>query len=55
MLDVALSILALILGGLTLELFAAAKAPLGYQDERGFHFGVEKQANASDSKSHTPH
>jgi len=53
MLDVALSVLALVLGGLTLELFAAAKAPLGYQDERGFHFGVEKQTHA-DSKSGNP-
>ncbi len=54
MLDVALSVLALVLGGLTLELFAAAKAPLGYQDERGFHFGVEKQTNGSDSKTGNP-
>ena len=52
--DVALSVLALVLGGLTLELFAAAKAPLGYQDERGFHFGVEKQTNGSDSKTGNP-
>ncbi len=41
MMDVALSILALVAGGVTLELFAAARAPLGYQDERGFHFGSE--------------
>ena len=41
MIDVALSILALIAGGLTLELFTLARAPLGYQDDRGFHFGNE--------------
>jgi hypothetical protein len=41
MMDVALSILALVAGGVTLELFAAARAPLGYQDDRGFHFGSE--------------
>jgi hypothetical protein len=41
MMDVALSILALVAGGVTLELFAAARAPLGYQDERGFHFGSD--------------
>jgi hypothetical protein len=39
MTDVALSIMALIAGGVTLELFAAgsAWAPLGYHDQRGFH------------------
>jgi hypothetical protein len=39
MTDVALSIMALIAGGVTLELFAAgsAWAPLGYNDQRGFH------------------
>lgn len=38
--DIALTILALLAGVLSLELFAAARAPLGYQDERGFHFGT---------------
>jgi len=39
MTDVALSIMALIAGGVTLELFFAgsAWAPLGYSDKRGFH------------------
>jgi hypothetical protein len=41
MMDVALSIFALVAGGVTLELFTVARAPLGYQDERGFHFGSE--------------
>jgi hypothetical protein len=41
MIDVALSILALIAGGLTLELFAAAWPPLGYQEERVFNFRRE--------------
>ena len=44
MMDVALSILALVAGGVTLELFAAARAPLGYQDERGFHFSAESRS-----------
>jgi len=44
MMDVALSILTLVAGGVTLELFAAARAPLGYQDERGFHFGAESRS-----------
>ena len=38
MIDVALSILALIAGGLTLELFAAARPPLGHHEEQGFNF-----------------
>lgn len=41
MMDVTLCILAIIGGSLALELFAAATAPLGYQDEHGFHFGFE--------------
>jgi len=41
MMDVALSIFALVAGGVTLELFTVARAPLGYQDEHGFHFGKE--------------
>jgi hypothetical protein len=48
MMDVALSILALVAGGVTLELFAAARAPLGYQDDRGFHFGSETRVTAED-------
>ena len=38
MIDVALSILALIAGGLTLELFAATWPPLGHPEERSFNF-----------------
>ena len=41
MTDVALSILALIAGGLTLELFATAWPPLGKQEERRFNFRTE--------------
>ena len=39
MLDVVLCIVALVAGGLVVELFAAARAPIGYEDEQGFHFG----------------
>jgi hypothetical protein len=31
--------LAIFAAGLTTELIAACRAPLGYQDESGFHFG----------------
>ena len=51
MMDVALSMLALIAGGVTLELFVAARAPLGYQDQHGFHAGIEP---LEDSQSGNP-
>ncbi len=54
MMDVALSVLALIAGGVTLELFAAARAPLGYQDERGFHFGAEPRSGAEELQAGNP-
>ncbi len=38
MIDVALSILALIAGGLTLELFAATWPPLNHPEERSYNF-----------------
>ena len=41
MMDIALSIFALVAGGLTLELFAAASPPVGLEDRRGLPFGVE--------------
>jgi hypothetical protein len=54
MMDVALCILAVIGGSLTVEAFAAASAPLGYQDEKGFHFGAEAKSNAEDLQSGNP-
>ena len=53
MMDVALSIFALVAGGVTLELFTVARAPVGYQDERGFHFGKEAKDRA-DSEAGNP-
>jgi hypothetical protein len=43
MIDVALSILALIAGGVTMELFAAALPPLGFQDKASP--GLQAQAS----------
>jgi hypothetical protein len=54
MMDVALSILALVAGGVTLELFAAARAPLGYQDDRGFHFGTDPRPKGEEIQSGNP-
>ena len=51
MMDIALCILAVIAGGLTLEAFAASKAPLGYQDRAGFHFGAEPRANPDEPQN----
>jgi hypothetical protein len=54
MMDVTLSILALIAGGVTLELFTVAKAPMGYQDELGFHLGSEAGRTAEDYHTDNP-
>lgn len=37
--------LAIVAAGLLTEMFATAKAPLGYQDESGFHFGQPSAAH----------
>lgn len=42
MMEFALVMLALMTGGVAYALYAAARAPLGYEDQRGFHF-VEPQ------------
>ena len=39
--DLALSVLALVAGGLALELFSVARASIGSHDEHGFHLGFE--------------
>jgi hypothetical protein len=54
MADIALSVLALIAGGVTLELFAASRAPLGYQDDTGFHLGVEPAKTMDDFSEGNP-
>jgi hypothetical protein len=42
---------ALMIGaGIIIEICAVVTAPLGYQDERGFHIGVED--GGSDEASH---
>ena len=45
---------ALVVAGLIVEMIAAARAPLGYQDESGFHFGREQAAKAESSESENP-
>lgn len=46
--------MALIAAGLVVELFTAASAPLGYQDESGFHLGPEKTDARDDAKFENP-
>ena len=53
MMDLALSVLALVAGGFTLEIYTAARAPLGYQDELGFHLGPEPPPQPTDRQSET--
>ena len=54
MIDAVLTVLALLAGGVSLELFAAARAPLGYQDEQGFHSGAEAQECAMGCPGENP-
>ena len=49
-----LILLALTSAGLITELLAAAAAPLGYQDESGFHFGCEHSLKADEFESGNP-
>ncbi len=39
-------VVGLVAAGLMVEVYAAATAPLGYQDESGFHFGTEHRQSA---------
>jgi hypothetical protein len=41
--------MALVAAGLVVELFAAATAPLGFQDEGGFHLGQDRSLDQSES------
>lgn len=54
MIDVALSILALIAGGLTLELFTAPRPSLRFQEPRGYALGVKSFEAAEDFQSGNP-
>ena len=47
MIDVALSVLALLAGGLTLQAYAAAHGAQGYHDEHGFHPGADERPSTN--------
>jgi hypothetical protein len=44
MMDITLTILALIAGGVTLELFTAPRAPMPHHDEQSLGFGGDSDA-----------
>ena len=48
MLQIGITFLGLLVGGLTFALYAASRAPVGYEDETGFHFGPDTQAQTED-------
>jgi hypothetical protein len=54
MIDVALSILALIAGGLALELFASACPPLKDVNERGIRLGLEPSYAGEEGQTGNP-
>jgi hypothetical protein len=54
MIDVTLSILALIAGGVTLEVFSAAWHPSGRQHERGFKLAARVSDVAEEFQSGNP-
>jgi hypothetical protein len=45
---------ALFAAGFFVEIVSAATAPLGYQDDSGFHFGRETAAHADASEIENP-
>jgi hypothetical protein len=46
---VALIILGFALAGVVLGFFAVTAAPVGYQDEKGFHFGPDKAVSTEET------
>ena len=48
MIGIALIVTASLIAGLGVLVFAAARAPQGYQDETGFHFGPDTHEPAEE-------
>lgn len=49
-----LILLAIFAAGLITELVAASRAPFGYQDEHGFHFGADLRGLSEGCKLENP-
>ena len=45
---------AIFISGLIAELFSVVSAPVGYQDERGFHVGEQVSDTAADGQWENP-
>jgi len=54
MIDLALSVLALVAGGLTVEVYAASSAAPGGRNERGFPWGTDTPHEAQDGPKQKP-
>ena len=54
MIDLALSVLALLAGGFSLQVYAGGGAAPGYQGEPGFHRNTEAQEPAEARPSESP-
>jgi hypothetical protein len=54
MMDLALSVLALVAGGFALELYSAAWTSRSHHDEHGFHLGFEAYHHAENRPGHKP-
>ena len=48
--SVALIMVGVVTSGLIIGLFATATAPVGYEDESGFHFGPQQGASRPNRK-----
>ena len=51
--SIALIVIGFVASGLIFGLFATATAPMGYEDESGFHFGPEKSGSKT-RRAHQP-
>jgi len=54
MIDVLIGLVALMVLGVAFCFIAAAKAPVGYEDERGFHLGPDTEVSG-DFEGAVPH
>jgi hypothetical protein len=54
MMDITLSILALIAGGVTLELFTTARPKMNHRDESGLNLGTATDEMAADFPTGNP-
>jgi len=49
-----LAIVGFVAAGLIIGLVATSRAPYGYQDENGFHYGPQQEVEKAKSKEEVP-